>query len=112
MKKYFNNINVKPNGGHTWFQVWLGHDESAENLLMNMKHWSSQSDTYIYKKMNEYELEISIKEELKSIPEKFNYLFVGHWLKGDVGQDRKNVGLLIKIFYALFNCLLTINYRL
>ena len=50
MKKYFNNINVKPNGGHTWFQVWLGHDESAENLLMNMKHWSSQSDTYIYKK--------------------------------------------------------------
>ena len=59
-------------------------------------------DTYIYKKMNEYELETSIKEELKPISEKFNYLFVGHWLKGDVGQDRKNVGLLIKIFYELF----------
>lgn len=59
-------------------------------------------DTYIYKNMNEYELENSVKEELQSIPEKFNYLFVGHWLKGNVGQDRKNVGLLVKIFYELF----------
>ena len=38
IKKYFNNINVKLNGGHTWFQVWLGYNESSENLLTNMKH--------------------------------------------------------------------------
>jgi hypothetical protein len=29
-------------------------------------------------------------------------LFVGHWLQGDVGEDRKNVGLLVKAFYETF----------
>jgi len=37
-----------------------------------------------------------------NIPEKFTYLFVGHWITGDVGEDRKNVGLLIKAFYEVF----------
>ena len=59
-------------------------------------------DTYVYKKTNNTELESSIKNMMNRIPEKFNYMFVGHWLKGDVGQDRKNVGLLIKLFYELF----------
>jgi hypothetical protein len=36
------------------------------------------------------------------IKEKFAYLFVGHWMQGDVGEDRKNVGLLIKAFYETF----------
>jgi hypothetical protein len=39
---------------------------------------------------------------LDSIKEKFAYLFVGHWMQGDVGEDRKNVGLLIKAFYETF----------
>jgi len=36
------------------------------------------------------------------IKEKFAYLFVGHWMAGDMGEDRKNVGLLIKAFYETF----------
>jgi hypothetical protein len=40
-------------------------------------------------------LDIQIKED-------FAYLFVGHWLPGDIGEDRKNVGLLIKAFYETF----------
>jgi len=39
---------------------------------------------------------------LDSIKEDFNYLFVGHWLPGDMGEDRKNVSLLIKAFYETF----------
>ena len=39
---------------------------------------------------------------LDSIKEDFAYLFVGHWISGDVGEDRKNVGLLIKAFYEVF----------
>ena len=50
MKKFFTNINVKPNGGHTWFQVWLGHDDSVPNILTNMKYWSSEQDTHMYHK--------------------------------------------------------------
>ena len=33
------------------------------------------------------------------VKESFNYLFVGHWMNGDMGHDRKNVGLMIKEFF-------------
>ena len=59
-------------------------------------------DTYIYKKINRSQLESSVRNMIDTIPEKFNFMFVGHWLKGDIGQDRKNVGLLVKLFYELF----------
>lgn len=46
--------------------------------------------------------EITSFEELNQIPEKFAYLFVGHWMNGNLGHDRKNVGLLVKAFYETF----------
>ena len=39
---------------------------------------------------------------LDEIPDKWCYLFVGHWMQGALGEDRKNVGLLIKAFYEIF----------
>lgn len=43
------------------------------------------------------------KSKLKlDLKEDFNYLFVGHWLKGNLGQDRKDVGMLIKCFCEAF----------
>jgi glycosyltransferase involved in cell wall biosynthesis len=40
--------------------------------------------------------------ELDKIKEDFAYLFVGHWLKGDLGHDRKDVGMMIKSFCHAF----------
>lgn len=40
---------------------------------------------------------------LKGIKENFCFLFTGHWLPGDFGEDRKNVGNLIETFYKTFN---------
>lgn len=40
--------------------------------------------------------------DLSTIEESFAYLFVGHWMQGDLGHDRKNVGLLIKSFLETF----------
>ena len=40
--------------------------------------------------------------DLSSIKEDFCYLFVGHWMQGQIGEDRKNVGLLVKAFYETF----------
>jgi hypothetical protein len=37
-----------------------------------------------------------------NIKESFAFLFVGHWLQGELGHDRKNVGLLIKAFFETF----------
>ena len=45
--------------------------------------------------LNANEIDLDIKEE-------FAYLFVGHWLKGDLGQDRKDVGMLIRCFAEAF----------
>lgn len=58
-------------------------------------------DTNIYKKIEEFQSK-ELFDELNNIPEKFNYLFVGHWLQGELGQDRKDVGMLIKTFLETF----------
>jgi glycosyltransferase involved in cell wall biosynthesis len=60
-------------------------------------------DQNIYKRV-EYDFEIAktVRDTLADIPEEFCYLFVGHWLRGDFGEDRKNVGLLVKIFLETF----------
>ena len=39
---------------------------------------------------------------LDSIPEQFCFLFLGHWINGDLGEDRKNTGLLVKAFFETF----------
>lgn len=43
-----------------------------------------------------------ILESLNSIKESFCYLFVGHWLQGEIGEDRKNVALMLKTFLETF----------
>ena len=54
------------------------------------------ANTDIYKVIDTpCSLDIQIKEN-------FAYLFVGHWMQGDMGEDRKNVGLLVKAFYETF----------
>jgi glycosyltransferase involved in cell wall biosynthesis len=39
---------------------------------------------------------------LEGVDTDFNFLFVGHWLAGDLGQDRKDVGMMIKTFCTVF----------
>ena len=55
-------------------------------------------DIEIYKSLDK----VNSFPELNNIKEKFAFLFVGHWINGDLGEDRKNVGLLIKAFYEIF----------
>lgn len=43
--------------------------------------------------------------ELDNIETDFNFLFVGHWLKGNIGQDRKDIGMMIKTFCTVFKSL-------
>jgi len=42
---------------------------------------------------------------LEGVETDFNFLFVGHWLKGKLGEDRKDVGMLIRTFSTIFNYL-------
>ena len=43
-----------------------------------------------------------IYDDLNTIKESFCFLFVGHWLQGEYGEDRKNVGYMIKSFLEVF----------
>jgi hypothetical protein len=45
------------------------------------------------------------KDVLANVKEDFNFLIVGHWLKGDLGQDRKDIGMAIKTFATVFQYL-------
>ena len=47
-------------------------------------------------------LALPAKFNLKDIPENFCFLNVGHWLPGALGHDRKNIGLLVRLFYETY----------
>jgi glycosyltransferase involved in cell wall biosynthesis len=52
-------------------------------------------DISIYNDVVNKDFKLDVKED-------FAYLFVGHWLKGNIGQDRKDIGMLIKCFVEAF----------
>ena len=58
------------------------------------------ADTEIYKPTKEFSKDLV--DELKGIKEDFCFLFVGHWLQGSLGHDRKDLGMLIKTFLETF----------
>ena len=55
-------------------------------------------NTEVYKKLDSKEIDI----ELSEVKESFCYLFVGHWMQGGFGHDRKNVAFMIKSFLETF----------
>ena len=58
------------------------------------------ADTKIYKKTKEFSK--SLVNEMKKVEETFNFLYVGHWLQGKLGEDSKDTGMLIKVFLETF----------
>lgn len=59
-------------------------------------------DLDMYRKVKQVDVAPTIINELKDIKNDFCYLFVGHWLSGDLGHDRKDVGMMIKTFCEAF----------
>ena len=56
-------------------------------------------DLITYKPIKQSEIKTI---DLSDIKEEFCYLFVGHWMQGEYGHDRKNVGVLVNSFYNAF----------
>ena len=52
--------------------------------------------------LNKYYKNPQNSKLLKDVKEDFCFLFTGHWLPGNFGEDRKNTGLLIKTFLDTF----------
>ena len=61
-------------------------------------------DTDIYFPRDKNQLDKGLNRELNElIKEEFAYLHVGQWNKGGFGEDRKNIGVLIKSFLKAFS---------
>tara|TARA_Y100001938_G_scaffold149050_1_gene234614 strand:- start:325 stop:1674 length:1350 start_codon:yes stop_codon:yes gene_type:complete len=58
------------------------------------------ADVDIYKKTDTIPKELD--STLNTIKEDFCFLYVGHWLRGSLGQDRKDTGMLVKTFLETF----------
>jgi glycosyltransferase involved in cell wall biosynthesis len=52
-------------------------------------------DLSVYNSKSEFSI-------LDKVDTDFNFLFVGHWLAGDLGHDRKDVAMMIKTFCTVF----------
>jgi len=82
------------------------HDEVTKQKVGELKCTTpievlfEGADTEIYKTTKEFSKDLV--DTLEEIKEDFCFLFVGHWLQGNLGQDRKDLGMLIKTFYESF----------
>ena len=84
------------------------HDKTTNQLLgkldlkkdLRLEVLFEGVNTNVFKKTKN--IPQTIKDKLNIIKEDNCYLFVGHWLEGDLGQDRKDVGMLIKTFAEAF----------
>jgi glycosyltransferase involved in cell wall biosynthesis len=70
--------------------------EKPIEVLHNCVH------TDIFRKIPPSELEPTVVELMDQVKENFCFLFVGHWLQGDIGADRKDIGMLIRTFLEAF----------
>ena len=86
--------------------VFDKHDQNTKQKIGTIKCETpievlfEGADTEIYKPTKEFSKDLV--DELKSIKEDFCFLFVGHWLQGSLGNDRKDLGMLIKTFLETF----------
>ena len=57
----------------------------------------------VYKPIKKDEFtELELLDDINSIPEDFAFLSVGHWMQGEMGEDRKNIGVTLRSFYETF----------
>ncbi len=86
--------------------VFDKHDQNTKQKIGTIKNEKpievlfEGADTEIYKPTKEFSNDLV--DTLKEIKEDFCFLFVGHWLQGGLGHDRKDLGMLIKTFLETF----------
>ena len=86
--------------------AWMKHDQQTKqpageiklNKPIEVLFEGVDLETYFQTK----DIHKTVDDELKNIKEDFSFLFVGHWLNGDFGEDRKNISGLIRTFLEAF----------
>jgi hypothetical protein len=76
--------------------------DQQTNQQIGVIEWNSNSEVIFEGANTETYKPVKSTFDLSNVKEDFAYLFVGHWMQGQLGEDRKNVGLLVKTFYETF----------
>jgi len=82
------------------------HDENTKQKIGQLANQKPVEvlfegvDTDVYGRTNEFSKDLLNEFEL--IKEDFCFLHVGHWLQGGMGEDRKDIGMLVKTFCESF----------
>ena len=77
-------------------------DNNTQQIVGKIE-WNVDSEVLFEGANTEVYKPVKSTFELPNIKENFAYLFVGHWIgNGPIGEDRKNISLLIKGFYEMF----------
>jgi glycosyltransferase involved in cell wall biosynthesis len=80
---------------------WEKRDKQT-NQSQGMLEWNGENESIFEGANTDVYKPVKSTFDLSNIKEDFAYLFVGHWMEGHMGEDRKNVGLLVKAFYETF----------
>tara|TARA_S200002703_G_scaffold117983_2_gene103616 strand:+ start:7658 stop:8980 length:1323 start_codon:yes stop_codon:yes gene_type:complete len=76
--------------------------DKQTNQPMGHIAWEGESEVMFEGANTDVYKPVKSTFDLSNVKESFAYLFVGHWIQGDIGEDRKNVGLMIKAFFETF----------
>ena len=76
--------------------------DQQTNQTVGIIEWKGDSEVIFEGANVETYKPVKSTFNLSNVKEEFAYLFVGHWMQGHLGEDRKNVGLLVKAFYETF----------
>jgi glycosyltransferase involved in cell wall biosynthesis len=82
------------------------HDKQTGNPMGKLKTEKPMEvlfegvDENTYKQTSE--ISDNLEKQFSKIKEDFCYLFVGHWLQGNLGEDRKDIGMMLKTFFETF----------
>ncbi len=102
------DLNIVPSKfGKTMFEELILNETNQNNQVISshkvvkpIEVLFEGADTDIYKKVNPSNT--TLKNELSHIKETFVFLYVGHWLQGGLGRDRKDTGMMVKTFLETF----------
>jgi hypothetical protein len=73
--------------------------ERMVELTTPVKVLIEGADLDVYKPISKKDItSTDLFKNIDSIKESFAFLFVGHWMQGNISEDRKNVGLTVKAF--------------
>jgi glycosyltransferase involved in cell wall biosynthesis len=93
-----NKMNVIVVPSNFTKQTFINTAEKHKlTITTNIQVIPEYFDTNVYKPVKDKSLKI-----LDDIHEQYCYLFVGHWLQGQLGEDRKNISGMINVFFEAF----------